>query len=149
MSVDLGEAIDRWRDEFVRTVGMTDPDRGMAKYRHGYHKGEAAQASITAAWQAKATAAEALANANAGPVARLQKAEANLVAEVDRHAHDNLARDARYAQALDGARHAAEAERASRAACKPVGKGEGPAGNAPMTRSMRDALGVLRKGEHQ
>ncbi|GAN46004.1 hypothetical protein ABID82_001696 [Methylobacterium sp. PvP062] len=33
LALDLGEAIDRWRDEFVRTVGMTDPNRGMAKYR--------------------------------------------------------------------------------------------------------------------
>ncbi|MGN8091624.1 hypothetical protein [Methylobacterium sp. 22177] len=31
LAVDLGEAIDRWRDEFVRTVGMTDPNRGMAR----------------------------------------------------------------------------------------------------------------------
>ena len=113
---------------------------------HAYRKGEAAQAGVTALWQAKATAAEALANGNADVASRLHRAEARLAAEVDKHSRDNLAADARYAEALDAARRATESAKGARVACLPAGKGEGPPGDAPMTRSMRDALGVLRKG---
>lgn len=33
MSVDLGQAIDVWREQFLNTVGMNDKNRGLAKYR--------------------------------------------------------------------------------------------------------------------
>ncbi len=113
---------------------------------HAYRKGEAAQAGVTALWQAKATAAEALANGNADAAGRLHRAEARLAAEVDKRGRDNLASDARYAEALDAARRATESAKTARVACLPAGKGEGPPGNSPITRRMRDALGVLRKG---
>jgi hypothetical protein len=116
---------------------------------HAYRKGEAAQAGVTAAWQAKATTGEALANGNADAAGRLHRAEARLAAEVDKRGRDNLASDARYAEALDAARRATQSAKIARVACLPAGKGEGPPGNAPMTRSMRDALGVLRRGVNQ
>ncbi|MGU3665670.1 hypothetical protein ACLBX9_15935 [Methylobacterium sp. A49B] len=116
---------------------------------HAYRKGEAAQAAVAAAWQAKAVTAESLANGNADAAGRLHRAEARLAAEVDKHGRDNLASDARYAEALDAARRATESAKSARVACLPIGKGEGPPGSAPMTRSMRDALGVLRRGVNQ
>lgn len=33
LAVDLAESIERWRDQFIAAVGMTDHSRGMAKYR--------------------------------------------------------------------------------------------------------------------
>ncbi|MFC6790752.1 hypothetical protein ACFQE0_14710 [Methylobacterium komagatae] len=98
---------------------------------HAYRKGEAAQAGVTAAWQAKAVAAEALANGNADAAGRLHRAEVRLAAEVDKHGRDNLASDARYAEALDAARRATESAKASRVACLPAGRGRARPGRPP------------------
>lgn len=118
---------------------------GLVAYEHVYDRGVAAQRVQTEAALARAVSAEALANANAGTVGQLAKAQADLGEEVDRRARDNLASDARYAEALDAARRASEVK----APCQPPSRNadRGPAGTAPQTRSMRDALGVLRKGE--
>ncbi len=48
LAVDLASEIERWRDEFVRTVGMTDYNRGMAKYRRaaGWAVDEVAKTAV-------------------------------------------------------------------------------------------------------
>lgn len=113
-----------------------------ALYLHGYHRGRTEMQAIAVGWETRAHTAEDLASGNAAAAGRAEQAERDLANAVSRRERDKAATDTRYAQALEAAR---------KAACKPSsGKADtSPPGNAPMTRSLRDALGVLRKEESQ